>query len=434
MDDLYKVGQRVSQDGANAAAAIDPAALEAAMQGNPELAELLAGGGNIEQYLQSYEQMLQEGMQTGGPKLGEVDAEGGITVRPDPGFVVKTRDQQSGTKVFLNIVSNEHVEAPHMKEFVELEGEQGCRVPLSVGAAVEDFDKKNEPCVTYDLVANPKVVEECSGNAQFKDTVVQLCISAVAQKYKVELDPRYKLPKVKYKGGAVQVQRLRKQRQSQIQEVGSVPSAPGGSEKAQGAREEAGGAGPVQPDFCIYYARPGAPAIDGFSEKWGVQSEETSDMVSAANICGCDLPCYRVNDFQENFRGTMRNRAERQKDEEAREERGAAPGEAETREVLAGRNCVVQVRMPDLDPHVPALKQFGVEVSDECLRISFPMLPRSGRSAYVPLTIWWPRHFCAAQAEARWEPKSDSLTVLLPTDAPEEPAGAFDQALLDAVF
>lgn len=429
MDDLYKVGQRVSQDGASAAAAIDPAALEAAMQGNPELAELLAGGGNIEQYLQSYEQMLQEGLQPGGPKMGEVDEEGGITVRPDPGFVVKTRDQQSGTKVFLNIVSNEHVEAPHMKEFVELEGESGCRVPLSVGAAIEDFDKKNEPCVTYDVVANPTVVEECLGNAQFKDTVVQLVVSAVAQKYKVELDPRYKLPKVKYKGGAVQVQRLRKQRQSQIQEVGSGTPAPGGPPEAQGAR-----AGPAQPDFCVYYARPGAPAIDGFSEKWGAQTEGTSDMVSAANICGSDLPCYRVNEFQENFRGTMKNRAERQKNEEAREERGAAPGEAEMREVLAGRTCVVQVRMPDLDPHVPALKQFGVEVSDECLRISFPMLPRSGRSAHVPLAIWWPKHFCAAQAEARWEPKSDSLTVSLPTDAPEEPAGAFDQALLDAVF
>ncbi|CAK0853585.1 unnamed protein product [Prorocentrum cordatum] len=324
MDDLYKVGERVSQDGARAAAAMDPAALEAAMRGNPELAELLAGGGNIEQYLQSYEQMLQEheGMHTGGPRLGEVDAEGGITVRPDPGFVVKTRDQQSGTKVFLNIVSNEHVEAPHMKEFVELEGEQGCRVHRE-GTTGDDFDKKNEPCVTYDLVANPKVVEDdptCSGNAQFKDTVIQLCISAVAQKYKVELDPRYKLPKVKYKGGAVQVQRLRKQHQSKIQErSGARPrrlGAPRGPET--GARRRPAPRPPSRFLHLLLQARR--------SRRGRLLGEvgraETGDMVSAENICGYDLPCYRVNEFQERIRGTMRtNRADRERAEEAREDR-----------------------------------------------------------------------------------------------------------------
>ena len=35
-------------------------------------------------------------------------------------------------------------------------GEQGCRVPLSIGTPVEDFDKKGEPCISYDVVANPE--------------------------------------------------------------------------------------------------------------------------------------------------------------------------------------------------------------------------------------------------------------------------------------
>merc|ERR1719343_1567058 len=140
---------------------------------DPSIEELLAGGGDIEQYLQSYEQMLSEGLvQQQAPQLNQVDPEGGITVRPDPGFVVKTREVSSGMKVFLNIVSNEHVEAPHMKSFAELEGEEGCRVPLSVGTPVEDFDKKKEPCVTYDLVANPTVVQECQSTPAFKETVI----------------------------------------------------------------------------------------------------------------------------------------------------------------------------------------------------------------------------------------------------------------------
>ena len=42
----------------------------------------------MEEYLQSYEKMLQEGIAPpmGGPVLDEVDHEGGITTRPEPGF------------------------------------------------------------------------------------------------------------------------------------------------------------------------------------------------------------------------------------------------------------------------------------------------------------------------------------------------------------
>jgi len=252
MDELYKVGEQVSKDGST----FDPAALAESFAGDPALAELLGGGGDIEQYLQSYEQMLQEGISGGGPQLNQVDSEGGITVRPDPGFVVKTREVSSVMKVFLNIVSNKHVEEPHMKNFAELEGEEGCRVPLSVGTPVEDFDKKQEPCVTYDLVANPTVVAECENLPSFRDSVVQLCLSAVAQKYKVELDTRYKLPKIKYKGTSVQLQRIRKSKQSQIQELSATRTDSQKDHARQRPVDRQGGGLP-QPDFCIFYSLPG---------------------------------------------------------------------------------------------------------------------------------------------------------------------------------
>merc|ERR1719408_1215978 len=219
MDELYRVGERLGQD---------HAALDAG--GADPLAELLVGGGDIEQYLQSYEQMLADGLPTEHPQLNQVDAEGGITVRPDPGFVVKTRDTQSGMKVFINITSNEHIEAPHLQSIADMEGEEGVRVPLSLGTPIEDFDKKNEPCVTYDLVANPETVMECSKTPQFRETVVNLCLAAVGQKFKVELDQKYKLPKMRYKGNVVQLQRIRKKVDSQIQEVDSAP-VPGGKKE-----------------------------------------------------------------------------------------------------------------------------------------------------------------------------------------------------------
>lgn len=441
MDELYRVGEKVAQDHAGLGGA-DPAALAQALESDPALAELLGGAGDIEQYLQSYEQMLQQGL-SAGPQFNVVDAEGGITVRPDPGFVIKTRDVQSGMKLFLNVVSNEHVEKPHMKSFAELEGEEGCRVPLSVGTPVEDFDKKKEPCVTYDLVANPEVVDECQQHPAFRESVVQLCLAAVSQKYKIELDPKYKLPKMKYKGASVQVQRIRKAKQSQIEEVssgGNSVSAPipgdGAARKAKAiaSKEPNSSDGPPRPEFCIFYAKPGSQGIDGFEAKWPQPPEGPEDAANLDHLSGLDLPCYRVNIFQEKIRGTMMNKTDREKTYVEHQEAGAAPpGESETREMLAGRTCIVQVRMPDLDRQIPSLKQFGVEVSDECLRVSFPLLPRSGKTAYAQLTIWWPVLFCSAQATADWETHSDTLTVTLPTEAPKD-LEEFDQGLLNAVF
>merc|ERR1711920_143195 len=118
----------------------------------------------------------------------------------------------------------------------------------------------------------------------------------------------------------------------------------------------------------------------------------------------------------------MKNKAER---ENATDRSEDSPGENETREMIAGRTCIVQVRLPDLDQHVPALKQFGVELSDECMRVTFPPLPRSNKTAaYAPLVVWWPRMFSSTQASARWNPKVDILTVSLPTEEPAESAAA----------
>mmetsp|Transcript_87045 Transcript_87045/g.246769 ORF Transcript_87045/g.246769 Transcript_87045/m.246769 type:complete len:429 (-) Transcript_87045:99-1385(-) len=428
MEDLFRIGEAVSKDGV-----VDPTAFAGALAADPALADLLASGGDIEQYLQNYEQMLESSCQYGnGVPLNQVDAEGGVTVRPDPGFVVKTKDMASGMKIFINIVSNENVEKPHMKSFTEMDGEEGCRVPLSVGTAVEDFDKKSEPCVTYDIVANPDIVQECAQTPAFREQVVQLCLASLAQKYKIELDPRYKLPKMKYKGSQVQLQRIRKKGASKIEEM------PGGT---SGAGAEAGGearSGVQPPSFCLYYAQPGAPAIDGLAAEWPPPAEDF-DAAGAPHLCGLDLPCYRVSDFQENIRGTMKNQAGKEEPggADAPEDQEAnCPGrraERETRDALAGRTCVVQVHMPDLDKHVATLKQFRAEVSDECLRVSFPPLPRSDRAMYAPLTVWWPHHFCSAQADAEWDAGADTLVVTLPTEAPAE-AKAFDPELLDAVF
>lgn len=401
------------------------------MTGDDPLAALLAGGGDIEQYLQSYEQMLAEGLPTETMQLNKVDAEGGMTVRPDPGFVVKTRDLRAGTKVFINIVSNENIEAPHTTSMADMDGEEGVRVPLSVGTPVEDFDKKNDPCVTYDLVANPETVMECSKTPAFRETVVNLCIAAVAQKYKIELDQRYKLPKMKYKGNVVQLQRIRKKNFTKIQEVDTAP-VPGQSKDERTSTSRVDDNGLKSPDFCVFYSLADAGQFDGFEAKWGPLIEDNINSATAPHISALDLPIYRVNAWKENIRGTMKNKADR--DAQQGEEQGSASAESQTKELLAGRRCVAQVRMPNLDRQVATLKQFRAEVSDECLRIVFPPLPKASKPVYAPLTIWWPFHFYSAQAVAEWIPETDTLQVSLPAEIPESVGGDFDEALLDAVF
>jgi hypothetical protein len=241
-----------------------------------------------------------------------------------------------------------------------------------------------------------------------------LCIAAVNQKYKVELDVKYKLPKMKYKGNNVQLQRIRKKNASNIQEVGSAP-VPGESKDARSVhnvKEEDSGL--KSPDFTIFYALPEAGPLDGFSANWGPVVEDQAALGGAAHINALDLPVYHTSSWKDNIRGSMKNQADREKDEQA-----TVAAQKRTRELLIGRICVVQVRMPDLDKHVAALKQFRVEVSDECLKIVFPPLPKSATCMYAPLKIWWPMPFHSAEAVADWNPETDTLQVSLPSELPD---------------
>lgn len=429
MDELYNVGERLSAEGGMPGMPGGmPGGMPADLAG---FADMLGGGADIEKYLQNYEQMLSEGMAGGqGSLLNVVDSEGGMLVQPDPGFVIKTHDAANGNKVFINMVSNKNIEAPHMKSFEELEGEQGVRVPMSVGTAVEDFDKKGEPCIAYDLIINPDVVSECAKVPQYRDMVCQLGMSAISQKYKVELDPKFKLPKLKYKGSQVQYQRIKIKKGSLINEVS------GESSGVKASDTEKAGDSITTPEFALYYAKDPAEPFDPFAAKWGEQPGDAEAAAAFEQLCGEDLPCYRVNDFEVKFRGTMRNKTERKAEPTAADSLEEAKLEATrlTREMLKDRTCVVQIKLPNLDPHTPALKQFGLEISDECLRIVFPMLPRKTTSIYSPLCIWWPQPFWSQQGSAEWDAKAELLTVRLPTEVPEAPSGTFDQDLLDEMF
>lgn len=180
--------------------------------------DLIAGGGWQLRYL---DEDLEECDFEDRCNLDKAHIEEAITVQPDPCFVVKTYNAKSGQKVFLNVVSSEHVEAPRVLISDNIDGEEGVRVPLRVGTPEEDFDKKQEPCVTYDVMTNPDTLVECLRNQQFMDTFVNLSLACVSQKFEVELSSKYTLPKMatKYKGKAVRLHRIPKKTWSKTEEI-----------------------------------------------------------------------------------------------------------------------------------------------------------------------------------------------------------------------
>lgn len=52
-----------------------------------------------------------------------IDSEGGLLIQPDPGFVFKTKELQTGVKFFINITSHPILEKPEAKEIVVSENE-----------------------------------------------------------------------------------------------------------------------------------------------------------------------------------------------------------------------------------------------------------------------------------------------------------------------
>jgi len=130
-------------------------------------------------------------LKTGGEDL-PVDEEGGLLIVPDAGFVFKTKEANTETKFFINIAHHPILEKPEAQEIVDMENQQGVRIPMSLGNIREDFDNRKEPCKVLDCIINPDVCKEMQKKtdneliAFFADI---LC-AYIIQKHKVELSAK----------------------------------------------------------------------------------------------------------------------------------------------------------------------------------------------------------------------------------------------------
>ena len=162
-----------------------------------------------------------KGMRMGAAGLEEEHK--GANVTPLAGFVMKTKRDSDGRKVFINVCHSPDLQAPSLKKKLDAEGneQEGTNIPLALGPVAEDVDKAGVLSLVYDCIVNTKVIEDAEADAtgQFRNFICELCLNYVEQKFKQPLDHRYKLPKLKYKGETLRVQRVRAQVAPTIQDV-----------------------------------------------------------------------------------------------------------------------------------------------------------------------------------------------------------------------
>ncbi|GAX75054.1 hypothetical protein CEUSTIGMA_g2498.t1 [Chlamydomonas eustigma] len=164
-----------------------------------------------------------------------------VEITPEPSFVIKTQDTADNAKVFINVCASDKVPAPgnwksgqvpdEVQKALENRAESGeeaesLRFPLSCGQLKADVDKKGDRCFSCDCILNADVLKQAAVFRPLKSFLIELSIGWVSHKTGKTLDPKYKLPKMKYKGDEIEKQNIRVERKPLVCEVMDLEEEP----------------------------------------------------------------------------------------------------------------------------------------------------------------------------------------------------------------
>jgi len=114
-------------------------------------------------------------------------------VKPNPGFVVKTRSE-SGEKIFINICHTEEVPAPvdvsdaELIKILESDEPSSYRLPMSIGDLHQEPDKSGNTCSVYDIAINSTFFRKVETNQLFRSFLLTVALEGVDDKYKKQID------------------------------------------------------------------------------------------------------------------------------------------------------------------------------------------------------------------------------------------------------
>lgn len=175
--------------------------------------------------------LLREDKRKGGSAALDLE---GTLISPEPSIVIKTKlskvDNDDGssqsilnisqdgilpsltgveTKVFINICMHELISMPSKRKTLDEESGKevdGWHLPMSMGELRPCFDKSGNAALVADCIMNPTVVKDMHVDSNHFHFVCDLVIQCATRKFSkpcfggLELDKRYKVPKMKYAG------------------------------------------------------------------------------------------------------------------------------------------------------------------------------------------------------------------------------------------
>eukprot|EP00092_Neocalanus_flemingeri_P027723 GFUD01030094.1.p1 GENE.GFUD01030094.1~~GFUD01030094.1.p1 ORF type:complete len:817 (+),score=214.70 GFUD01030094.1:323-2773(+) len=138
-------------------------------------------------------------------EITQIERERGMSVlfiNPKPGYVIKTKDLLCGTKVFVNICSDDNIGKPSSK--VEtVSGSHGLQwsIPYSQSQPREDIDRSGEKCIVYDVIFHPDTMYLATRDPRMKGLVHSTALDALERAFGTKCDRNnLKYPKMKFKG------------------------------------------------------------------------------------------------------------------------------------------------------------------------------------------------------------------------------------------
>jgi len=138
-------------------------------------------------------------------EITQIERERGMSVlfiNPKPGYVIKTKNLSCGTKVFVNICSDDNIGKPTSKAET-VSGSQGLQwsIPYSQSQPREDIDRSGEKCMVYDVIFHPDTMYLATRDPRMKGLVHSTAIDALEQAFGAKCDRNnLKYPKMKFKG------------------------------------------------------------------------------------------------------------------------------------------------------------------------------------------------------------------------------------------
>ena len=160
-------------------------------------------------------------------KVESVYGKGVQLVIPAAGFVVKTTDEATGRKVFVNVCHSDKCEDAKGSKVA---GGMQWQVPHTLGGCHEETDKSGATCDAYDFVVSTHTFELCQRDERIKNMVVETAIEAVNRAHDRKCPLRYTLPRKTFMGPKTGpgVQAIRDKADNKGLKLGEGKVTPGG--------------------------------------------------------------------------------------------------------------------------------------------------------------------------------------------------------------